>query len=63
MDKFVAQLVQLWFQWLKNDKKARDINLKMSQRCKAAEKCEEIINKKYEIISSINKYINEYSRT
>ena len=63
MDKLINELVRLWFKWLENDKRARDINLKIFKRRKAAENCEKIVNEKYKVIARIDKYINEYKRT
>ena len=63
MDEFITILVNLWFQWLANDKKARDTSLTLADRRLAAERCEAIVNEKYKIITKIDEVVDGYKRT
>lgn len=63
MDEFITILVNLWFQWLANDKKARDTSLTLADRRLAAERCEAIVNEKYKIITKIDEVVDGYQRT
>lgn len=62
MNKFselVSELTIVWLKWMKNDEIAKDKNLPYSQRKQPAKKCEELIDREYEIISQINDFFEK----
>jgi hypothetical protein len=56
ISELITELTTMWINWVKCDKIARCSDYSYKERRIAAEKCEELIAKRYEIISKINTY-------
>ena len=55
----VEELSLTWWSWMKNDNTCRDDGLSVSDRRKAAEACELLINREYGIIEQMDQYFDE----
>jgi hypothetical protein len=55
----VNELVELWIEWLKNDRVCRDTTQAAVLRRRSSEKCERLIKRRYELISIMDSYFKE----
>ena len=54
--ELINELTELWLLWMKNNSIVRDENLPISERKLAAEECEKLINREYEITEKLDSY-------
>jgi hypothetical protein len=64
LDEILEEHVELWLNWVENDKKSRDEASSYAERRKAAQMCEALVNKKYLLIGEIDVYFeNQLKRS
>jgi len=54
--ELITELMEMWLDWMKQDKISHDTNLSYKVRRKAAEECEILINREYTITSQMDKF-------
>ena len=53
------ELVLIWLEWLKYHKISVDTQYPLDKRRHAAERCEELIKRRYELISIMDSYFGD----
>jgi hypothetical protein len=54
--ELISELTELWLLWMKNNAIVRDETLSVNDRKIAAEECEKLINREYEITEQLDNY-------
>ena len=54
--ELIIDLTEIWLHWVKNNSTCRDKTQSISARKKAADECEHLIKREYQIVSELDAY-------
>ena len=56
--QLVSELTEVWLLWMENNTKCRDESLSYEDRSCSVDRCEELVQKEYEIVEQMDSFFN-----